>query len=79
MVLLSNPLKVRWCFIDVYIIIFALVYVWTRQILFVLSNVKHELAATRFLPFFPDYLVKEKARVFFQCAVTLYFCTESSY
>lgn len=49
-ILLSNPLKLHCYFIDGNII-FGLICVWTRQILFLLSNVKHELVATCFLTF----------------------------
>lgn len=62
-ILLSNPLKLHCYFIDGNII-FGLICVWTRQILFLLSNVKHELVATSFLTFLIIFDEEEGQYVF---------------
>lgn len=42
--LLSNPLKLHCCVFHAYVIILGVIRMWIK-ILFVLSNVKHELVA----------------------------------
>lgn len=44
LILHANPLKLRFYFIYVYTIIFSRISAWTRQVVFVLNNVKHEFS-----------------------------------
>lgn len=57
---LVYALKSSFYFIDAYTVIFALICVWTKQILLVLSSVKCELMAKHFLFFLNS--IKEKGQ-----------------
>lgn len=78
LILLSNPPKLDSCVFHAYIIIFGVICVWIKKVLFVLSNVKHELVAH--VSSCPSICDEAKGQgVFLVCSHPVNFCTESFY